>query len=66
MLREAVFNGISEGDVKEIVQNLVQRAKDGDPQAVRSVFEYVLGGRNAPESITQNLRGCHERRLNIQ
>ena len=53
-LRAAVFDGVSEGDVAEVVQGITKRAKDGDPQALKYFFEYVLGGKLAPQNATQN------------
>jgi hypothetical protein len=46
-LRAAMFDAITETDIQEIVKNLVKRAKDGDPGAVKMLFDYVLGGRQA-------------------
>lgn len=50
-LREAMFDGIKEQDVKDIVASLVQRAKDGDAQATRMVFEYLLGGARGASTV---------------
>lgn len=53
-LRRAMFDSVKESDITEIVANMVKRAKDGDSQACRMVFEYVMGGNKAPQSVTQN------------
>lgn len=52
-LREALFDGVTPADAKEIVQGVVKRAKAGDPAAVKMFFEYVLGGA-APKQAVQN------------
>lgn len=51
-LREAAFNAIKEDDIKAIVQKQVEKAKEGDPQAVKLVFDLFLKG--GPQSVTQN------------
>jgi len=43
-LRAAVFNGVNESDVKDIVAGIVKRAKAGDKDALKYFFEYILGG----------------------
>jgi len=42
-LRMAIFDGIKEDDVSEVVKQIVRRAKDGDPQALSLFFRYILG-----------------------
>lgn len=44
-LRMAMFNGVTEDDVSDLVKSLMQRAKDGDKEATKLVFEYLLGGK---------------------
>jgi hypothetical protein len=39
-----VFDGVSEQDVKEIVEGIVKRAKEGDKVAIKQVHDYLLGG----------------------
>ncbi len=46
-LRASAFDGITAGDVKAIVARLVKDAKDGNPTAVKLVFDYILGGKAA-------------------
>lgn len=43
-MRAAAQACISESDIQEIVQKQVERAKQGDAQAMKFVFEQVLGG----------------------
>jgi hypothetical protein len=43
-LRAALFEAVSEDDVREIAEKLVERAKEGDLQATRLLFGYILGG----------------------
>ena len=47
-LRAAVVKSVSLKDVQQIVAKLVERAKGGDPQATRLVFDYAIG---KPESL---------------
>lgn len=51
-LRHAIYDGIKESDVAEIVQGIVKRAKNGDEKAVKQFFEYVLG--SGVKQATQN------------
>jgi plasmid stability protein len=51
-LRAAMFNGITEDDVRAIVAKQVERAKEGDPASLKFVFEQVLGTKT-PISIKQ-------------
>ncbi len=43
-MREAAMSEIGDADVREIVRNQVVAAKAGDRNAIRFVFEQVLGG----------------------
>ncbi len=43
-MRQAAMDGISEQDVREIVAHQVALAKDGDKNALKFVFDQVLGG----------------------
>ena len=52
-LRQAVFDAVSESDVKDIVEGIVEKAKAGDEKATKMVFDYVLGS-SQPVSLTQN------------
>jgi hypothetical protein len=54
-LRMAMLDGISETDVKEIIANLVARAKQGDRTALKFVFEYVLGGAKPLQMVNQKI-----------
>lgn len=42
-LRAALFDAVTETDVAEIAGSLVKKAKEGDLQATRLLFSYVLG-----------------------
>lgn len=53
-LRQAIFDGVKEQDVKDVVQGIVKRAKDGDQQAMKYFFEYILGGKSGPSKSVQN------------
>ncbi len=43
-MRQAAMDAISEKDVKAIVRSQIDKAKQGDRNALRFVFDYVLGG----------------------
>lgn len=47
-LRQAAYNALNGDDVKQIVEAIVKKAKQGDPQACKMVFEYLLGGKGSP------------------
>lgn len=49
-----MFDGVKESDVTEVVQKIVERAKEGDGQATKMLFEYVLGGTVRSQSIEQH------------
>lgn len=44
-LRAAVFNAVSEEDIRETIEAIVTRAKQGDKIALKYLFDYILGGR---------------------
>lgn len=44
-MRAAAMAKIGQKDIEEIVQNQVDAAKKGDRNAIRFVFEQILGGR---------------------
>jgi hypothetical protein len=50
-LRMAIYDAIDQEDVTEIVRNQVEKAKKGDPNAIKFVFGHVLG---ANRSLTVN------------
>lgn len=54
MLRNAVYDGVKESDVKEIVEGIVKRAKAGDPQAMKLFFDQILGAKTKPTNIVVN------------
>ena len=53
-LRSAVYDGISQADVKDIVANLVQRAKDGDAKATDMVFKHLIAPEGTHQTLIQN------------
>ena len=52
-LQSAVFDGVSEADVKSVVEGIVKRAQDGDARSIEHLFDYVMGAKT-PVKITQN------------
>jgi hypothetical protein len=42
-LRQAIFDGINEQDVTDIVKRQVAKAKAGDEKSLQFVMKYVLG-----------------------
>lgn len=53
-LRSAVFDGVSEADVKEIVKGIIDKAKAGDKNAQKIFFEHILGNKTKPTQIVVN------------
>lgn len=51
-LRDAARQSITEDDVREMVKEQVKQARAGDTQALRFVFDYILGGRSLAPSVT--------------
>jgi RNA polymerase sigma factor (sigma-70 family) len=45
-LRLAMFDGISEKDVADVMRGLVERAKSGNIQAARLLLDHIAGGRS--------------------
>lgn len=50
-LRAAIFDGVSQSDVADVVKSIVAKAKTGDVAAQRMMFDYVLGGKTKPTQI---------------
>lgn len=42
-LRAAIFDAVTESDVRDIVRGLVAKAKEGDRAAVQTLFTYCIG-----------------------
>ena len=42
-LRQAIFDAVSEADIKQIASKQIEKAKEGDPAALQFVMKYVLG-----------------------
>lgn len=59
-LRQAIFNAVTENDVREIVQAQVAAAKKGDKQAIKFVMEYVLASKQPVTFVQQNHYGVEE------
>jgi len=51
-LREAIYDGVTEADVTEVIKGIVERAKRGDKVAIQQMMDYVLGAKTAPKSVT--------------
>ena len=45
-LRAAMFDAVTEGDVREMMANLVAKAKQGDRAAMQLVLSYCVGPPN--------------------
>ena len=50
-LRQSVYDGISEADMKDVVAAIVKQAKAGDLKAAQFLFDYLLGGK--PQVVDQ-------------
>ena len=62
-LRQTLLSAVKPADLKEIVQTLVQQAKNGDLNAAREVFDRVLGRAVASVNTTLDVtstRGARE------
>lgn len=53
-LRNAVYDGVNEADVQEIVKGIVTRAKAGDASAQKLFFDQILGAKTKPTQIVVN------------
>lgn len=53
-LRAAVYDGVQETDVTEIVKGIVARAKAGDVHAQKLFFDQILGAKTKPTQIVVN------------
>lgn len=53
-MREAAQKAITVEDIQAIMQNQVQRAKEGDAAAIKFVFDQVLGGKGFQGNVVQN------------
>ena len=42
-MRRAMLNAVSDEDLNEIVTNLIEQAKRGDPQAIKILFDRLFG-----------------------
>lgn len=51
-MRAALFNGVTEGDMAEIVRGLVASAKKGDMKATDMLFKWTMG-QPAPPVVQQ-------------
>jgi hypothetical protein len=51
-LRAAMSGCVKPSDVEEIVKGIVERAKKGEPAAVKLLFDYVVGAKNPPTKIS--------------
>lgn len=61
-MRQAAQDAINEEDVRAIVAKQVEKAKEGDPAAMRFVFDYLLGGSAFKgATIVQNNYGADPR-----
>lgn len=52
-LRQAIFESVTEEDVKGIVRAQVDKAKAGDKAALKFVMEYIVGAKNQPTKLVQ-------------
>lgn len=51
-LRASIYNAISTSDVADVVKSITEKAKAGDPAAQKLFFDYLLGQKTKPSSIT--------------
>jgi len=43
-LRKAVVDAVAQADVKEVVEGILTRAKEGDKAAIEQLFKHILTG----------------------
>lgn len=53
-LRCAMFDGIKESDVTDVVKQIVEKAKAGDVKAQQMMFDYLLGAKTKPTQVVVN------------
>jgi hypothetical protein len=61
-LRQAIFDGVSQADVTGVVKAIMAKAKEGDVQAQKMMFDYILGAKTKPTSInvTNNFQSVEQ------
>lgn len=57
-LKKALYDAVTEKDVTEIAQKLVEKAKDGDVSATKELFDRLWG--RAMQEIEGEIRIIHE------
>lgn len=65
-MRQAAASAITEQDLKAIVQKQVEKAKEGDPNAVKFVFDLAMGGAPKGATFVQNINHFHGDEANPQ
>lgn len=53
-LRAAIYDGVSEKDVAEIIKGITERAKAGDAASIRLFMDYVLGSKGTKQVVVNN------------
>lgn len=53
-LRTAMFDGVTEQDVTDVVKSIVEKAKAGDAKSQQVFFDYIVGAKCKPTSVTVN------------
>lgn len=51
-LRAAMSGIVSESDVQDVVKQIVAKAKEGNRDAQKMFFDYLIGVKNAPTKIS--------------
>lgn len=59
-LRQAMYDAVSETDVKAIVRQQVEAAKAGDKVAIKFVMDYVLASKQPVTLVQNNHYGVEE------
>ncbi len=59
-LRAAIYNGVTEQDVADVVKCIVAKAKSGDKVAIAQFFEFVVGSKAQRVTINNSFRSVEE------
>lgn len=59
-LRAAIYNGVTEQDVSDVVKCIVSKAKTGDKMAIAQFFEFIVGSKAQRVTINNSFRSVEE------
>lgn len=59
-LHTAIYDGITEQDVVDVVKGIVAKAKAGDKAAIAQFFEFVVGSKAQRVTINNTFRNVED------